>query len=285
MRSTRGVALVELLAIMAVPSAVAFGSSLDTTRTPVSRFSTDPAPSWVAAAMRGLEGCADFMADNKQPMVVYASASTFSFETDCLADDSDDKLVRYMGPNASEDVVATPDTITFSFQPDPTTARPDDFVMMRRVNGRRPEAIVRNVLPYPGQPFFQYFYRGAQENALSSRGTALVPNNWLPLQHPATKHGTAADSGAASRIDALVALEMNYTVTNGRTGRAQRTEHVHNIVAFASLNRNKKRLCEEDQLLRQASLMQTNQGLATTGIYLTSSGFTTALPRSHACAS
>jgi hypothetical protein len=229
MRSQRGMTLVEMLVAMTAPAAVV-GGIQGLPRSQSDSFENAADLIAMAVADR-LECPASGNSRDQQALVVHASAFRFSFEADCLERGSTDQVASYRSggaetayfPVSGQTIAPAPtetdtDTATFFFQADPVTPRTDDFVLMRQISGRRPEAMLRNVLAYPGRPFFQYYYRKTGEAGTT---THPVPASWLPLQHPTMKHGSAADTGMTARIDTLRAVEVNYTITNGRTGTAE----------------------------------------------------------------
>jgi hypothetical protein len=226
-------------------------------------------PEEIAARWVDQETCSAVTnGSDQQPLVVYVSAFRFGYEASCGSGETGDLLASTPASNApatfagagNDDLWPTEaiptdlgaDTVSYFFQADRTTPRTDDFVLMRQVSGRRAEPVIRNVLPYPGRPFFQYYYRKTDGGR---RSTLPAPTSWLPLQHAAVKHGTPADTGAAARIDTLLAVEVNYSITNGRTGAAERVERIDTVMAFASLGLKKRtRPCDgSEPLFSQAS--------------------------------
>src|SRR5262249_2629238 len=117
----------------------------------------------------------------------------------------------------------------------------------RQLNTQRPEIVVRNVLTFPGEPFFRYYYRSMQQ------GTQQVPGSWLPLWHLRMEHGAVADTGTASRIDRLNAIVLNYNVSNGRTGADERIRPVSTIIPLTSLTTKHPNPCGYDPLFSRAS--------------------------------
>jgi hypothetical protein len=278
MRSQRGATLVEMLVAMAMPALVAGGAN-GAVRTPIAT-AAGTVEQVIAQALTVRPGCAVTSISSSgpsetQPLAVYASAFSFSFVTECLAPSTGphDQLASnsyasnggysvrlaawhgtssYLASPYSGGSVATSDTITFFFQPDQATARTDDFLLMRQLNTQRPEVVVRNVLTFPGQPFFRYYYRMADRH----QDTHQVPGSWLPLWHLRMEHGAVADTGTAARIDLLRAIEVNYSVTNGRTGADERVKSVNTIIPLSSLVPKHPRPCGYDPLFSQASFSQ-----------------------------
>lgn len=272
MRSERGTTLVGVLVALTMP-AIVFSWPQDISQVPVRNFrrSLNEAPFQLA----GRNGCpltADARVNTsaKLPLAVYAAASSFGFEVDCTLPTSSDQLAIYQqypgaflerpssfypamtGPDDGMASTAA-DTITFFFEADTTTPRADDFVLMRQQNTEQPVPVLRNVLTYPGRPFFQYYYRKPLEDG--RRSTQPVPSSWLPLRHIAEGHGTAADTGVAARIDTLRAVEMNYRLTNGQTGPQERIiDSVSTVIPLFSLSPKQSPFCERTPLFSQASM-------------------------------
>lgn len=269
MQSQRGAALVEVLLAMTVPALV--GGAVRAPRVPATgHLDVDQI---IAQAVAPRPGCTiAAITPGSQPLAVYASAFSFSFVTECVATDSKDRTasspyadagpmavqtVAWDGPSSdfpsSDDAMeaATVDTITFFFKPDNATARTDDFMLMRQLNSQQPEVVVRNVLTYPGRSFFQYYYRTPVDEGRQS--TLPVPGSWLPLWHLRVEHGAVSDTGTAARIDTLRALEVNYSVTNGKTGADERIRQVSNVIPLSSLTPKYTRPCGYDPLFSQAA--------------------------------
>lgn len=254
MRSQRGMTLVEMLVLMATPAAALGGGRQTSPLQPASIFQLGTADNSMHLASG--QACTVGIDDaTKQPPVIVASPSRFGFEAECVSDAPTDKLASYIpfvsAPTDSADIAA--DTAVFFFQPDLATARTDDYVLMRQMNRERPTALQHNVLAYPGRPFFQYYYRKLIEGGKLS--TQPVPNSWLPLRHGAVKHGTPADTGSAARVDTLRAVEVSYTVSNGRAGADERVRRVSTIVPLATLSRKRSHDCEREPFASQVSNM------------------------------
>ncbi len=182
-----------------------------------------------------------------QPPVVYAGVNAVAINADLISNTTGDLFAVYVDPDASAAEVtgffqpaqAIPqsspafnypvadyvgnvaETIIFYFELDGSTADTDDFQLMRQVNDQPAEVVIRNVLPHPDRPFFQYFHE------FNGRIDS-VPSDWYPMSHAA-----AAYTGDQSvRINQLRAVEVNYTVSNGRTGAAQRTQQMTFVVSM-----------------------------------------------------
>ena len=183
-----------------------------------------------------------------QPPVVYAGVNSVAINADLISNTPGDLFAVYVDPDASAaEVTGFPlanqqnipqsspafnypvadyfgnvaETIIFYFAPDSSTADGADFRLMRQVNDQPAEVVIRNVLPHPDRPFLQYFHETA--GRIDS-----VPSGWYPLSHAA-----AAYTGNQSvQINQLRAVEVNYTVSNGRAGAEQRSQQMSFVVSM-----------------------------------------------------
>jgi len=73
-------------------------------------------------------------------------------------------------------LVSNAETITYYFTLDSTTARPDDYLLLRQVNSAAPSVLARGLIFPGGAPGFRYFIPGA---AVNSRVELISPT--LPL--------------------------------------------------------------------------------------------------------
>lgn len=188
---------------------------------------------------------------SEQPPVVYAGVDAFAFNADLTSNTPGDLDAVYVDPDApagevtgflltdaqnvpeSSPAFSYPladypgneaETIIFFFEQDPSTADPTDFRLMRQINALAPEVLVRNILPHPSRPFFQYFHENT--GRIDS-----VPAGWYPLTHP-----TAVYTGSqAVQINQLRAVEVNFSVSNGRSGTAQRTQPMSVMVSLPNM--------------------------------------------------
>lgn len=206
---------------------------------------------------------------DRQPAVVYASNFSFSFNADLVSNVAGDISTVYVDPTAPGGSVNTwaladaspvpgsapsfaypladyglsgAETITFWFELDPETARADDYVLMRQVNGEAPERLMRQVLaPAGGVPFFQYSYLNVP--AVGNWIMSPVPAGWLPLRHTAPLHGQLPDTGSIARIDLLRSVTMTYRVTDGRAGAAERIRDIQTTLALPNVGVKKLQTC------------------------------------------
>ncbi len=207
---------------------------------------------------------------DRQPQAVYAGTTAFSFNADLVSNTPGDISAVYVDPDAPvghvtamttamagaipgsspaftyplANFAASPaETITFWFAADAETARGDDFVLLRQVNDRPAEPLVRGVLaPAGGGPFFSYRYLSVPAGG-GNPTLAAVPAGWLPLRHTSAQHGTITDVGTAARIDSLRAVDVQYRVTNLRTGAAERIRTIQTSIPMPNLGVKKLQSC------------------------------------------
>jgi Tfp pilus assembly protein PilV len=199
-----------------------------------------------------------------QPMLVYASASTFAFNADLTTNVEDSvKLtgavyVDKHAPNAEVSAMlvssATPiagsapsftyplanysratgtfinseaETITFWFEPEPGSG--DRYTLHRKVNSAAPEVILRGVIRNGTEPFFRYWYDAAIYGG-GGGGLDTVPGAWMPLSKSVASRGIIPDTGTSvsARIDRIRAVEVNYSIasTVGGTPRTRLVKYM-----------------------------------------------------------
>lgn len=192
-----------------------------------------------------------------QPWLVYAGADAVAFHAD-LVSRTTDPFAVYIDPDAGAGEVmslrqserytlprtsfAYPDTtywaaptvagsaelVIFYFEPDTTTARTDDHLLMRRINAAAPEVVASRILRTGTTPFFEYYrtVRGGDDYPVY----AAIPSTSLPLAHRVPLHLSPGDTGALALVDSVHAVRFSFTVTNGYTGdeerRLQRSDFV-----------------------------------------------------------
>lgn len=196
-----------------------------------------------------------------QPMLVYGGDSILAFNADYTERDSTDfrwavNLNPYVSDAATQvwDVAAAgalptttyvyppqtfrqangapspAETVIFYLEPDASTPRPDDLMLMMRINGGQADLVTRNLLLYPGRPFFEY---SLVRRLNSGADTVFFASGALkPLIRripDATFSG--ADSANAIRPDSVRAIRINFRVTNGLTGAAEKTSTVSTMIA------------------------------------------------------
>lgn len=231
----------------------------------------------------------------RQPPIVYASANTFSFNADYASNDLADISAVYVDPDAlpeetmalrlaeaiaipgsspafvypSQDYTAgvginsPAETITLFFQPDAETARADDFVLLRQVNGQPAEPLVRNVLPdSTNLPFFRYFKLRNPGPGLLPVLT-LVPAGELPVSHSIAGHGSTADVGVPARIDSLRSAMVSFIVTNGQLGTLERRQRIGLTIPLPNMGLRELQICGGTPVLGQplAALFDISTGV------------------------
>ena len=181
---------------------------------------------------------------NEQPPIVYAGSDVVAFTGDHTSNLRHDVSAVYVDVDAPNGWVQAPLTsttlpltgvrwpdttystptgtnspaelITLYFEPDTSTVRADDFALHRRVNGKPPEVVARQLLRQASTPFFRYF----RHRTFSGQASVLdsVPDSAIPLFHGAKIHGSPADVGISAQLDSIRAVRVSYRVTNGLTG-------------------------------------------------------------------
>ena len=197
-----------------------------------------------------------------QPMLVYGGDSVVAINTDYVENDSTDfrwatnlnpylpdaatlawdfadrtvvPTTTYMYPpltfRQANGATSPAETIIFYVEPDASTSRTDDLVLMMRINNQAPDLVTRNLLPYPGRPFFEYSLArrlGSGADTMFFASGTLKP---LIRRIPdATFSGT--DSANAIRPDSVRAIRINFKVTNGLIGTDERTSTLSTMIAI-----------------------------------------------------
>lgn len=218
-----------------------------------------------------------------QPPVVYAGSNSFAFNADYVSNDAADISAVYIDPDApavevealrttgqitipaSSPAFVYPstnydagvginspaETITLFFDPNLETARADDFVLMRQVNGNAPEVLIRNVLrDSTNLPFFRYYkLRVPAAPAGLLPQLVQVPAAEVPISHALATHGNTAD--LVSRIDSLRAVLVSFKVTNGETGTKERTERISMNIPLPNMGLKQLKICGSSPVLGQ----------------------------------
>jgi hypothetical protein len=142
------------------------------------------------------------------------------------------------------------ETVMFWFTADTSTSRNDDYVLMRRVNARPEETLMRNILLPTSGNFFRYYYNNSPVGANATLDT--VPTAWYPLSHSAPQHGSLPDTGTLARIDLIRAAELRYRVTNGRTGADERIRAASALLVMPNSGVKKLSTCGDTPIFGQA---------------------------------
>jgi prepilin-type N-terminal cleavage/methylation domain-containing protein len=217
-------------------------------------------------------------APDAQPPLVYAGPEAVAFNADYVANDPNDISAVYIDPDAPAAEVealttAAPitiptsapafvypsvtyeaqaginspaETIILFFTQNLETPRGDDFVLMRQVNARPPEVMIRNVVrDSTTLPFFRYFkLRVAAAGQLPQ--LVEVPSAQMPMAHPVSAHGTNAD---VSRIDSVRVVLVSFRVTNGETGAKERQERISLKIPLPNMGLKQLKICGSEPVL------------------------------------
>lgn len=131
------------------------------------------------------------------------------------------------------------ETISFFFQPDPTTTRTDDFVLYRQVNGNTPAVVARNLLKSAGQQFLEYMAVEVPSDA----ATRMVTLGSGPYRHSAVLHGGGQDVGAAAKVDSIRAVRVRFAVTSGTAGPADPVRTVDRTIRMPNAGISVRNVC------------------------------------------
>ena len=192
-----------------------------------------------------------------QPFLVYADSMTIAFNANLVSENTGDLTESvYVDPSAGADAsnaatltdrfripgtsIFYPDTsynvgagnspaetIIFNFARDSSTARTDDYVLYRQVNGLEREPVARGILRSGALPFFRYVRRVAPVGQAERLET--IPSNRL-LYHSARRHGSPADAGSVALIDSVRAVEINLRTTSGEQNATEQVRIVKRLV-------------------------------------------------------
>jgi prepilin-type N-terminal cleavage/methylation domain-containing protein len=293
-----GFTLVEMMIALVVLSAV-MGATLSVLRNQTSSFRTAGDRLELFQNMRYATTTIDRLlrttgagVASQQPMFVYGGNDVVAFNTDhtsvlqtgCSVNVNPDAPAgsheimtmaqAYVLPNtaftypAANYPTATgtscdAETIVLYFRPDSTT--PDDvtdFMLLQRVNARPPEMVARNLFPYPGRPFFEYFVHPRTLPVPPATRDSLVQANLagsgvpLPIRHLAAIHGSATDSvGDPSNsylADSVKAVRINIRVSNGLLGPNRRVRDFSTITSLPNNGLVQVKTCGTSPLLAGA---------------------------------
>lgn len=193
----------------------------------------------------------------QQPVLVYAGTDVVAFNADYASNTQDDISAVFIDTAASAaETRALPlsrrtlipgtsffypdttyleggangpaETLILFFTEDSATTREDDYELYRQVNDLEPELVARNLLKTGTTHFFTYYEVSTSDTAPSQ--VAEVPSVQLPLRHSAPIHGSPADTGASAHTDAIRAIRVNATATNGLSGDDERTLDVTRLI-------------------------------------------------------
>ncbi len=210
-----------------------------------------------------------------QPQMVYASDSVIVFNANYWTNTPGDVEAVYFNPDAPDSAVAAmrttgritipytaiqyPDTnylvggvnsasetIVFYFQADTSTARPDDYLLYRRVNNLAPEVVSTNILRTAGNAFFQYFRVRTDSTAVQT--LIEIPAAGLPLRHTRPIHLAINDTGAFARIDSIRAVRVSFTVSNGKAGAEERFRALTRLIRLPNVGLVNTKTCGDEPI-------------------------------------
>ncbi len=180
-----------------------------------------------------------------QPTLVYISPNAVVFNGDLVSNVAGSMTAVNYDPTADPNTVSAPtttqkftlpttgilypdstykttggelspaETISYWVVADTTPGANGTYVLMRQVNNTAATIVAQHLLPFPGQPFFNWLQTDTLGNLFS------VTSGNLPMRHSVPVHGSTADTGVAARIDSIRAVQVNFYASNGRTGSAQ----------------------------------------------------------------
>lgn len=209
-----------------------------------------------------------------QPTLVYISPSVVTFNADLVSATANSPTAVYynpdVDPNATNEatlaqrftipttsvqypdstyrssggMISPAETITYYFVSDTSTARTDDYVLMRQVNNSQPNVVARNLLAFPGRPFFEWLRTDTAGNLQAVSATAVAPYPALPWWHQAPIHGSTADTVRfGAYIDSIRAVRVNIYSTNGKTGDQEIRRALVTTVRIPNAGLTKQRSC------------------------------------------
>ncbi|MDT8368566.1 MAG: prepilin-type N-terminal cleavage/methylation domain-containing protein [Longimicrobiales bacterium] len=212
-----------------------------------------------------------------QPPLVHADDDVVVFSADHTTNVSGDPFAVFHDPDAPSGSVIAPsgsfsipnasqswpgvayesapgirssaEAILFWFAPDVTTARTDDYQLMRRVNTGEPDVVARRLLRDGSEPFFTYVRLVDQGGGLLP---TPVPDSLLPLHHAVASHGSAADTGAVAIIDAVRAVRVRFRATDGEPGDRESIVGISRLIALPNSGQEILSTCGTPPILGSA---------------------------------
>lgn len=139
------------------------------------------------------------------------------------------------------------ETLQFYFTPDTSTARTDDYMLLRKVNRAPPQLVARHLLQQPGEPFFRYFWN--QKDPGQPLHFDSIADTALPWAHIAKDHGSIADTAISAAMDRVRALRVTLRATNGLTGPEERTADLSRVIVMRNAGVEKLKTCGDTPLL------------------------------------
>jgi len=141
--------------------------------------------------------------------------------------------------------ISPAETIIYWFTPDSTSAVAGDYLLLRQVNNNAPDIVARNLMPYPGQPFFNWL----QTDTLGNLFTVAAAN--LPMRHSVPIHGSTSDVGLPARIDSIRAVQVSVYATNGMTGSQQVLRQLVTTIAIPNAGLGTQLTCGDPPIFGQ----------------------------------
>jgi prepilin-type N-terminal cleavage/methylation domain-containing protein len=203
-----------------------------------------------------------------QPPIIYADQNVFSFNADYATNTPGDLNAIYYTPKAPNSEVnaiafsnqitvpgqatatyppgdymvdsammSPAEMITFWFEPDTSTTRPDDYMLLRQVNDSPPEVVVLNILQ-DTVPFLRYLYL---RDSASSLSIDTVASSQMPL-----RFDVVSDTVKNRILANLRAVIVSYIVTNGLTGPNERTRPMTLVAPFPNMQNRELKTCGND---------------------------------------
>lgn len=191
-----------------------------------------------------------------QPSLYYGDEDVVVFSADYATNVADDPFAVFHDPDAPagqvrapaggfaipNSAVSFPDTvyeavpgvaspaevILFFLAADTVTARSDDFILYRQVNGAAAESVARNLLRNGSAPFFAY--ERLADDGTGSLALGAVPDSLMPIHHSAVVHSSPADTGRSALADSVRAVRVRLRASNGLTGDQEAVVSVDRLI-------------------------------------------------------
>lgn len=160
---------------------------------------------------------------------------------------------NYRTATGSSGALSPAETVTFWFELDGSTARTDDYHLMRQANNGAPEEVARNLLAYPGRAFFEWLRTDPAGDL------QVVPVSGLPLRHTVPVHGSILDTNSLAQIDSLRAVRVNAMSTNGLSGSQEVRRSLVTTIRIPNAGLQKQRSCGDSPIF-SASVVALSTG-------------------------